>query len=95
MSIEPLGRRLSVYRAGNTWSAILTIAEGLPTRAAAQAAAESFTTPYVAGWRDALRDLFQLWLEAKMWTGETWGVTRITEWLRSAVNRLAPGAAGQ
>jgi hypothetical protein len=94
MSIEPLGKRLTIYRGVRGWTVAFFVADNLPTHAAAQLAADAFTTPFAAGWRAAMSDLFQLWVEAKMWTGEMWSVGRITEWLRGACERLAPGVVG-
>lgn len=92
--IMPLGNRIAVYHGVRGWTACYFITAGAATREAAQAAAVAFTTPYAAGWRDALADLWTLWVEAKAWEGEKWSVARVGAWIASAVSRLAPGVGG-
>jgi hypothetical protein len=91
MTISPLGRRLSVYKTHKAWAAIYFVTDSAPTRAAAEAAADAFETPYRAGWIDALRDLWALWVAAKAVDAAGWNVFKFTGWLRGAVGRLAPG----
>lgn len=94
MTMMPLGRRVAVYEGLRGWTAAYFITESAPSRAAAQAAVDVFTTPYSAGWHDALADLLVLWRDAKAWDGEKWSVARVGTWIRGAVERLAPGVGG-
>lgn len=91
--IMPLGSRITVFKGHRGWTAIYHIIDGAATREAAQSAADAFTTPYAAGWRDGLTDLLTLWLERTR-TGMTFRTEQVTEWLRELTQRLAPSAPG-